>query len=136
MGMRRLLAIGLLAGIASADVAAADVAMDRGAIDTVVALLNERRLSKEQRAALFTTNASQETNPWETFDRPWSEVTRPVIHVESVVFLNARLALVSGMSVQYGSAFGKRETPLTLVMVKEAQGNWKIRCLGPALASR
>ena len=115
---------------ALAATARADELSDRGAINAVIAALNDRSLANQQRVMLFTPNATINSDVRENASGPWSEVTWPKIVVDSVQFFSPRLAMINAVSHQVGSVIGLRNSTLTVVMPKDGE-LWRIACLQP-----
>ena len=61
-------------------------------------------------------------------NRPWSEVTRPKIALQSIRFITPDVALVDAANSQYGSAILVRRVPLLMVMKRETSG-WRVASL-------
>ena len=126
----------LLAGVLLfCSLAWADESAERKAIENLVSTLNDRALSPQQRAAMFTENATVEPLPSPTMDQIsiFSEVTRPFVVTNSVSFLSPKLALVNAAVVQFGSIIVAKGTPLFIAVVKVGD-SWRIACLQATVA--
>jgi hypothetical protein len=107
--------------------AGADERADRTAIDGVVDALNAGRV-----AGLFSEGAQNDLRRLSESTEPLSEVTKPRILVQSILFPMSDVALVDAMSVQYGSTIMVRRVPVLLIMKREAS-DWRISSLRVAV---
>jgi hypothetical protein len=101
-----------------ASLAFADVPADRTADRTEIAQVVHSPSTAKTVAALFPADA----------DEPLSEVTPPLIAIQSIRFLTPEIALVDAIGTQFGSAILARRVPVWLVMKKEGD-DWKIASL-------
>jgi hypothetical protein len=97
-----------------ASLAFADLPADRAAIEQVV----HSPSTAKTVAALFPAGAHE----------PLSEVTPPLIVIQSIRFLTPEIALVDAIGTQFGSTILTRRVPVWLVMKKEGD-DWKIASL-------
>jgi hypothetical protein len=109
--------------------AVADEAADRGAIESIVASLDERA---EPSADLFTTEAKAAGEPARLSElrrillaprRPMSEMSEPHLLARSIRFLAPDVAVVDAEISQVGP-MSFRVAPVLLVMQKKP--NWRI----------
>ena len=130
-GMKMACALLLLATVAFADEAS-----DRKAIEGVIEAFNSgSTASPDQRAALFTSDADEQTYRLASLDhgmvpgsdRPWSEVSVPRIVIQSLRFVSQDVALVECAKKQYGS-MGVRSLPLLFVFKNTGRG-WRVFCI-------
>lgn len=118
-------------------VSAANEAADRAAVDKLMFALKDA-LGQRNQDALSKLLASDTNRPElsrtllnlspaapDSSERPWSELSRPVLIINSVRFPEEKRAEVSAASVQYGSVI-TRNTAALLFLLKRERSGWKI----------
>ncbi len=114
----------LIATLAFAQLALADEAADRAAIDKLIATLNDRTAS---RAELYTSDSGDSRKLLEQIANPptapMSERTQPFLVLNAVRFITPEVALVDATSAQYGSLYTRR-IPVLLILRKSQA--WQI----------
>ena len=140
----RLLACAFL--LAAPWVSARDEAADRAEVDKLMLALkdalgqrNPETLSKllasdTNRPELSRTLLNLSPAAPDASQRPWSELSRPVLMINSVRFPEEDLAEVYTVSVQYGSVITRNSAALVFLLKRERSG-WKIESfqVGPPL---
>jgi hypothetical protein len=135
--MKALAGLALLcATFAIADTA--NSATDRAAIEKVI---NSLKIAMPV-SALFTVDAENELNRLAAVDHRmadaakevWSEMTVPVLLIQSVRFVTPDVALVDAANTQFGSTTLTRRVPVLFVM-KKVGADWKIASLRVLTAS-
>jgi hypothetical protein len=115
-----------------ATLAWADATTDRNAIEHIVAAVT----TEEKPANLFTQDADSDLTKLKILDRQrvaaskavWSELSMPVMTIESIRFLTADVALVNAANSQFGSTTLRQKIPVLVILLR--QGNeWKIASL-------
>ena len=133
MFLKPLLATALLCALAWGDEHA-----DRTAIEHVVNSLS----TAKPVSALFTADADSELDRLTAADQrmaeaakePWSEMTAPVLLIQSIRFVTADVAVVNAVNTQFGSMTLTRRVQVLFVMKKEG-AEWKIASLRVLTAS-
>jgi len=120
--MRPIVCLSILA----ATCAWADDATDREAIEHVIAAVNDH--SKPLADVLTADAPENEQRMLSAPEQPWSEVTSPQVTIRSIRLLTPQVALVEGVSTQYGSVIMVRTTSILLVMKKDGV-QWRIACV-------
>lgn len=129
----RLLACVIL--LAAPGVAAPNEAAERAAVDRVMFALKDALAQRNPDAVskLLASNTNRpglsrallDLSPAGSSERPWSELSRPMLMINSVRFPEEKLAEVSAQSVQYGSV-NTRNTATLLFLLKRERSGWKI----------
>jgi hypothetical protein len=114
----------LIAALSFAQLAVADEAADRAAIDKLIATLNDRTASHAQ---LYTSDSGDSQLRLEQISdarrEPMSELTRPFLVLNAVRFVTPEVALVDATSAQYGSLYARR---LPVLLILRRSGDWQI----------
>jgi hypothetical protein len=109
----------------AAGLALGDEASDRAQIEATVSALNKAQ-NQTERQALFTADADNDLNRLPASGgQPWSEVSAPILIIQTVRFVSPEVALVDAANSRFGSTVPVQRTPVLLVMRKE-QNAWKI----------
>lgn len=124
----------LCACLGLAFLARADPHADRTAIRKLIDRLNAVQASNDTKAAagLFTADAQEQLGGLDDLDdgvfsssRPWSELTAPFIVIRYIRFVTSDVAIVDGVSTQFGSTLGVRRVAV-MILVKKEPGGWRI----------
>jgi hypothetical protein len=128
--MKALVALALLCATLVFAEGPADQAADRTAIEKVIGSLS----TAKPVSILFTPDAESDLGRLTAMNRtmtdaanqPWSELTPPLLVIDSVRFITPDVALVNAANTQIGTV--PRRVPILFVM-RKVGADWKIAAL-------